>query len=283
MYQVYGFREMKAIFQVVNSLERSELPWNAKHGNTVASKDNFYNCVVAKSEFEGNQSDKNHLVNKVKDWVMSPDEVKTPSFANVIYTKVIEKYKSLDTAAEIQMADQSTLAEDEKVDPINYREILRAFSFPDASTVSDEDVISLCTDLSEIFEEQHRDAKIISGGKVDEGDETPFQKKARLEKKLLLIYIEINVQQTLQHQREEKERLPKKLITLVNVVRIKVSTLMHKYKAVMRVNPELANRNSVAKQKNRRKMQGSRRRLISLPNFQIWELPAHLLQKLLRR
>ena len=82
------------------------------------------------------------------------------------------------------MADQSTLAEDEKVDPINYQEILRAFSFPDASTVSDEDVISLCTDLSEIFEEQHRDAKIISGGKVDEGDETPFQKKARLEKKI---------------------------------------------------------------------------------------------------
>ena len=153
MYQVYGFREMKAIFQVVNSLERSELPWNAKHGNTVASKDNFYNCVVAKSEFEGNQPDKNHLVNKVKDWVMSPDEVKTPSLANVIYTKVIEKYKSLDTAAEIQMADQSTLAEDEKVDSINYREILRAFSFRDASTVSDEDVISLCTDLSEIFEE----------------------------------------------------------------------------------------------------------------------------------
>ena len=86
---------MKAFFEVVNSLERFELPWNAKHGNAVASKDNFYNCVVAKKEFERKHPDKNHLVNKVIDWVMSIDEVKTPSLANVIYTKVMEEYKSL--------------------------------------------------------------------------------------------------------------------------------------------------------------------------------------------
>ena len=99
-------------------MDRCELPWNAKHGRVSAVKDSFYDSVMSKREFEGTHPDKTYLISKAKDWVISADEKEAPSLANMLYTVVLKTYGSLEQAAGMQKADQSTLDDDERVTPV---------------------------------------------------------------------------------------------------------------------------------------------------------------------
>ena len=133
----FGFNENKVLIGIANSMDRSELPWNAKYGKIAAAKDSFYNSVLAREEFDNTHPDKGNLISKAKDWVMSGDEAATPSLANTMHAGILKAYGSLTQAAEMQSADQSLLDDDEKVAPVNYRAILTAYAFPEVDSASD--------------------------------------------------------------------------------------------------------------------------------------------------
>ena len=71
---IYDWKNMNALVDILSSLQRRELPYNAHYGGVAKANEAFISTIRLSVEFAERKFDTQHLIVKVGDLVVTKDE-----------------------------------------------------------------------------------------------------------------------------------------------------------------------------------------------------------------